>query len=239
MRPARIAHFQKKNIALARVVSKEAKLYFISGPRKGAPECPSAASACRQKGYLVPGDEILTNSTDDLCAQAAPDCWRCSGHQGGGVDAVLRPLPTKMRSADLGAAAAWQASIAKKGLGGDRGRPEEEKYGNTIAPDRVIQRQFFGDPPTAVAAAIIEHALDFDGRYGVHTSPRVWLPCANLCIRRPLPHQDEAFLPPPCRILLVRPRFMAGLFLGVAVGGYLRRRPRHRLRAHERTDRGH
>jgi len=37
-----------------------------------------------------------------LCAQAAPDCWRCSGHQGGGVDAVLRPLPTKMRSADLG-----------------------------------------------------------------------------------------------------------------------------------------
>ena len=114
----------EKNIALARVVSKEAKLYFISGPRKGAPECPSAASACRQKGYLVPGDEILTNSTDDLCAQAAPDCWRCSGHQGGGVDAVLRPLPTKMRSADLGAAAAWQASIAKKGLGGDRGRPE-------------------------------------------------------------------------------------------------------------------
>jgi hypothetical protein len=47
----------------------------------------------------------------------------------------------------------------------------------------------------------------------------VWLPCANLCIRRPLPHQDEAFLPPPCRILLVRPRFMAGFFYGIAVGG--------------------
>ena len=55
----------EKNIALARVVSKEAKLYLISGPRKGAPECPSAASACRQKAYLVPGDEILTNETDD------------------------------------------------------------------------------------------------------------------------------------------------------------------------------
>ena len=127
---------------------------------------------------------------------------------------MLRPLLTKMRWADLGAAAAWQASIAKKGLGGDRGRPEEEIYSIAfIAHDRVIQRQFFGDPPTVVAAAIIEHALDFDGRYGVHTSPRVWLPCANLCIRRPLPHQDEAFLPPPCKILLVRPCFMAGLFL--------------------------
>ena len=34
-------------------------------------------------------------------------------------------------------------------------------------------------------------------------SARVWLPCANLSIRRPLPHQDEAFLPHPCKILLV------------------------------------
>ena len=60
----------EKNIALARVVSKEGKLYFISGPRKGAPECPSAASACTQKAYVVPGDEILTNATDDLYACA-------------------------------------------------------------------------------------------------------------------------------------------------------------------------
>ena len=45
----------EKNMALARVVSKEAKLYFISGPRKGAPECPSAASACRLKAYVVRG----------------------------------------------------------------------------------------------------------------------------------------------------------------------------------------
>ena len=55
----------EKNMALARVVSKEAKLYFISGPRKGAPECPSAASACRLKAYVVAGDEVLTNATDE------------------------------------------------------------------------------------------------------------------------------------------------------------------------------
>jgi len=29
-----------------------------------------------------------------------------------------------------------------------------------------------GEFPADGAAAIIEHALDFDGRYGVHTSPR-------------------------------------------------------------------
>jgi len=59
------------NMTLARVVTKEAKLYFISGPRKQAPACPSDANACRLKVYLVPGDEVLTNATDDpyVCAK--------------------------------------------------------------------------------------------------------------------------------------------------------------------------
>jgi hypothetical protein len=59
------------NIALARVVTEETKLYFTSGPRKRAPECPSAANACKIKAYLVPGDEILANLTDDpyVCAR--------------------------------------------------------------------------------------------------------------------------------------------------------------------------
>ncbi len=61
----------ERNLALARVVTKEAKLYYVSGPRKGTPECPSAANACRLKAYLVPGDEVLTNATDDpyVCAR--------------------------------------------------------------------------------------------------------------------------------------------------------------------------
>jgi hypothetical protein len=61
----------EKNVALARVVTKEAKLYFVSSPRKQAPECPSGASACRLKAYLVPGDEVLTNATDEpyFCAR--------------------------------------------------------------------------------------------------------------------------------------------------------------------------
>jgi hypothetical protein len=59
------------NIALARVVTEETKLYFASGPRKEAPECPSAATTCKIKAYLVPGDEILANLTDDpyVCAR--------------------------------------------------------------------------------------------------------------------------------------------------------------------------
>jgi hypothetical protein len=57
------------SMTLARVVTKEAKLYFVSGPRKQ--ECPSDASACKLKAYLVPGDEVLTNATDDpyVCAK--------------------------------------------------------------------------------------------------------------------------------------------------------------------------
>jgi hypothetical protein len=61
----------EKNVVLARVVTKEAKLYYVSGPRKGASECPSATHACRLKAYLVPGDKVLTNATDDpyICAR--------------------------------------------------------------------------------------------------------------------------------------------------------------------------
>jgi hypothetical protein len=80
-----------------------------------------------------------------------PTAGAVPGHQGGGVDAVLRPLPTKMRSADLGVPQNRQRGrelrarrpllgrlqSQKKGLGRDRGRPEEEKYGiATIAHDR-------------------------------------------------------------------------------------------------------
>jgi hypothetical protein len=50
---------------------------------------------------------------------------------------------------------------------------KEEKYDlATIAHDRVIQRQFLVIGQGPWAAAIIEHALDFDGRYGVHTARR-------------------------------------------------------------------
>ena len=61
----------QKNFSVARVVSKEAKLHYISGPRKGAPECPSTANPCRLRTYLLPGDEVLTNATDDpyVCAR--------------------------------------------------------------------------------------------------------------------------------------------------------------------------
>jgi hypothetical protein len=61
----------ENNMTLARVVTEEAKLYFVSGPRKQAPQCPSAATACRMKAYLVPGDEILINVADDayVCAR--------------------------------------------------------------------------------------------------------------------------------------------------------------------------
>jgi hypothetical protein len=51
-------------VALARVVTKEARLDFIAGPDKRTPACPSAESACRLKAYLVPGDEVLVDATD-------------------------------------------------------------------------------------------------------------------------------------------------------------------------------
>ena len=214
MRPARIAHFQKRILRSHAWSPKKQSFTSSQAPAKEHPNARPLQAPAGKKATLYRATRFLRTrpmicalrrrpTAGAVPATRAAASMQCSDHcrPRCGRRTWARPLLGRLQ--------------LQKGLGGDRGRPEEEKYGiNTIAPDRVIQRQFFGDPPTAVAAAIIEHALDFDGRYGVHTSPRVWLPCANLCIRRPLPHQDEAFLPPPCRILLVRPRFMAGLFYG-------------------------
>jgi hypothetical protein len=56
---------QKQNkVALARVVTTEARLNFIAGRGERTPACPSAESVCRLKAYLVPGDEVLVDATD-------------------------------------------------------------------------------------------------------------------------------------------------------------------------------
>jgi hypothetical protein len=56
--------------ALARVVTKEARVNFIAGRSERTPACPSAESACRRKAYLVPGDEVLMGAADGpyVCA---------------------------------------------------------------------------------------------------------------------------------------------------------------------------
>jgi hypothetical protein len=58
-------------LALARVVSTQTRLYFIAGPEKRRPTCPSLASTCRLKAFLVRGDEVLVNATEEgpyVCA---------------------------------------------------------------------------------------------------------------------------------------------------------------------------
>ena len=61
---------EQNKVALARVVTKEARLNFIAGPSERTPACPSAESACRLKAYLVARDEVLVDATDGpyVCA---------------------------------------------------------------------------------------------------------------------------------------------------------------------------
>ena len=56
--------------ALARVVTKQARLNFVAGPGKRTPACPSAESTCKLRAYVVPGDEVLVNATEQpyVCA---------------------------------------------------------------------------------------------------------------------------------------------------------------------------
>lgn len=51
-------------VAPARVVTKEPRLQFVAGGSERTPGCPSAASACRLRAYVMPGDEVLVDLTD-------------------------------------------------------------------------------------------------------------------------------------------------------------------------------
>ena len=57
-------------VAPARVVTKEPRLQFVAGGGERTPGCPSAASACRLRAYVMPGDEVLVDLTDGayVCA---------------------------------------------------------------------------------------------------------------------------------------------------------------------------
>lgn len=69
--PLDCGRFDPRNkVALARIVTTEARLNFIAGPSKRMPQCPSPESACRLKAFVVAGDEILTDVADGpfLCA---------------------------------------------------------------------------------------------------------------------------------------------------------------------------
>jgi hypothetical protein len=58
-------------VALARVFTTQTRLHFIAGPDKRRPACPSLGSSCKLKAFLVPGDEVLVNVTEEgpyVCA---------------------------------------------------------------------------------------------------------------------------------------------------------------------------
>jgi hypothetical protein len=61
---------EQSKVAPARVVTKDARLHFIAGPGQRTPACPSAASACRLRAYVVPGDEVLVDAIDSPFACA-------------------------------------------------------------------------------------------------------------------------------------------------------------------------
>jgi hypothetical protein len=56
------ADCELNKVALARVVTQEARLYFVAGASRRS--CPSAERACKLRTYLVPGDEVLVDAAE-------------------------------------------------------------------------------------------------------------------------------------------------------------------------------
>jgi hypothetical protein len=57
------------NVALARVVTTQARLNFLAGRDKRT-HCPSPERSCKLKAFLIPGDEVLISAMKDpyVCA---------------------------------------------------------------------------------------------------------------------------------------------------------------------------
>jgi hypothetical protein len=58
-------------VAVARIATTQPRLHFIAGPDKRRPACPSLGSTCQLRAFLVPGDEVLVNVTEQgsyVCA---------------------------------------------------------------------------------------------------------------------------------------------------------------------------
>jgi hypothetical protein len=51
-------------VAVARIATTQPRVHFIAGPDKRRPACPSLQSNCKLKAFLVPGDEVLVNVTE-------------------------------------------------------------------------------------------------------------------------------------------------------------------------------
>jgi hypothetical protein len=57
--------------AVARITTTQPRLHFIAARSKRLPVCPSLGSTCELKAFLLPGDEVLVNVTEQgpyVCA---------------------------------------------------------------------------------------------------------------------------------------------------------------------------
>ena len=57
-------------ISSAKVIATDARIYFVANQSARTPMCPSPDRACRLRGFLVPGDDVLVTATSGayLCA---------------------------------------------------------------------------------------------------------------------------------------------------------------------------
>ena len=65
-------------VAVARIATTQPRVHFIAGPDKRRPACPSLQSNCKLKAFLVPGDEVLVNVTEQgpyVCATFKGQNW--------------------------------------------------------------------------------------------------------------------------------------------------------------------
>jgi hypothetical protein len=54
-----VQHRASSPVVLMRVVAPEARVHFIEDHTPARRECPAEGAACRRKGFVVPGDEVL------------------------------------------------------------------------------------------------------------------------------------------------------------------------------------
>src|SRR6266436_2511690 len=136
-------------VALARVVTQDARLHFIAGASKRS--CPSAERACRLRAYLVPGDEVLVDA-----AEGPYVCVFFKSQRGPETRAWLPRAALQIAPPKAAPAPQWAGKWELEG----KGRPRGQTLAIGYDPDRSGFPPGKDEPPDSCAAK-----LELYGRY--------------------------------------------------------------------------
>lgn len=161
-------------LRLARIVSKASRVHFVSNPGDTAKtkDCPSAGAGCRERTFLVPGDQVLVDEIegDFACVSFVSNRAReTAGWIAKEAVELLPPQPAPRLQDWAGSWKRVEASIRLK-VAGDRIEADGEASWGSLDPARVKMGNVNGGEFSG-AAKPAGHIAGFGENYDGREAP--------------------------------------------------------------------